>query len=121
PILPLKTYTKPEEAVAYINAHPRPLAAYYFGQDPVRQREFSEHTTSGALVVNDVMTQATIESVPFGGVGASGMGAYHGIHGFRRFSHAKAVVEQSPSGEYNLRMRAPYGQKMAEIESILKP
>ncbi|MFP1725343.1 coniferyl aldehyde dehydrogenase [Lonsdalea quercina] len=121
PILPLKTYASPEEAVAYINAHPRPLAAYYFGQDPVRQREFSERTTSGALVVNDIMTQATIESVPFGGVGASGMGAYHGIYGFRRFSHSKAVVVQSPGGESNLRMRAPYAPKMAEIESVLKP
>ncbi|MFP1881667.1 coniferyl aldehyde dehydrogenase [Lonsdalea quercina] len=121
PILPLKTYVNPEEAVAYINAHPRPLAAYYFGQDPVRQREFSERTTSGALVVNDIMTQATIESVPFGGVGASGMGAYHGIYGFRRFSHAKALVVQSHGGEYNLRMRAPYGPKMAELESVLKP
>lgn len=119
PILPIKTYRDASEAVDYINANPRPLAAYYFGNDAERQRRFSEQTTSGALVINDVMTHATIETVPFGGVGASGIGAYHGIHGFRRFSHAKAVVEQSPDGESNLRLRAPYAEGLAEVESLL--
>ena len=76
-------------------------------------------STSGALVVNDVMTHASIESVPFGGVGPSGTGAYHGLHGFRRFSHAKAVVVQSPGGEYNLRLRAPYAGAQAHIEKML--
>ncbi|MEC5317346.1 coniferyl aldehyde dehydrogenase [Brenneria populi subsp. brevivirga] len=119
PILPIKTYRRRDEALEYINSHPRPLAAYYFGQDPARQRWFSQHTTSGALVVNDVMTHAIVENLPFGGVGPSGIGAYHGIHGFRRFSHAKAVVVQSPNGEMNLSMRAPYAAGLAEIESLL--
>lgn len=119
PILPLKTYTQPDEALAYINDHPRPLAAYYFGPDAARQQRFADLTTSGALVVNDVMTHASIESVPFGGVGPSGTGAYHGLHGFRRFSHAKAVVVQSPGGEYNLRLRAPYATAQAHIEKML--
>ncbi|PWC13930.1 coniferyl aldehyde dehydrogenase [Brenneria corticis] len=119
PVLPIKTYRQVDEALDYINAHPRPLAAYYFGQDALRQRRFGERTTSGALVINDVMTHASVESVPFGGVGASGIGAYHGIHGFRRFSHAKAVVVQSPGGEFNLRMRAPYAAGLAEIETLL--
>ncbi|RLM18393.1 aldehyde dehydrogenase [Brenneria alni] len=119
PLLPIKTYRSADEALDYINTHPRPLAAYYFSQDPVRQQQFSERTTSGALVINDVMTHASVESVPFGGVGASGIGAYHGIHGFRRFSHAKAVVVQSPDGELNLRLRAPYAPGLAEIEALL--
>lgn len=119
PILPIKTYHNRDEALAYINDHPRPLAAYYFGQDPARQQWFSQHTTSGALVVNDVMTHAIVETLPFGGVGPSGIGAYHGVHGFRRFSHAKAVVVQSPNGEMNLSMRAPYAKGMAEIEPLL--
>ncbi|MCD7098842.1 coniferyl aldehyde dehydrogenase [Stenotrophomonas sp. MMGLT7] len=119
PILPLKTYRDADEALDYINAHPRPLAAYYFGNDAARQQRFGERTTSGALVINDVMTHATVESVPFGGVGASGIGAYHGIHGFRRFSHAKAVVVQSPGGESNLRLRAPYADGLAQVESLL--
>lgn len=119
PILPIKTYRDAHEALDYINAHPRPLAAYYFGDDAARQQAFAEHTTSGALVINDVMTHATVETLPFGGVGPSGIGAYHGIHGFRRFSHAKAVVVQSPGGESNLRMRAPYAEGLAQIEALL--
>ncbi|MFC3395167.1 coniferyl aldehyde dehydrogenase [Brenneria rubrifaciens] len=119
PVLPLKTYRNTAEALDYINAHPRPLSAYYFGQDTARQQWFSERTTSGALVVNDVMTHATIESVPFGGVGASGIGAYHGIYGFRRFSHAKAVVVQSLGGESNLPMRAPYADNLTQVTALL--
>ncbi|MFT4192458.1 MAG: aldehyde dehydrogenase family protein, partial [Comamonas sp.] len=119
PVLPVLTYRDPQEALDYINAHPRPLAAYYFGNDPVRQQAFLDHTTSGAAVINDVMTHATVESVPFGGVGPSGMGAYHGIYGFRRFSHAKAVVAQSPDGAANLRLRAPYADALAQVRALL--
>ena len=119
PLLPIKTYRNPAEPVEYINAHPRPLAAYYFGNDAQRQSAFANATTSGALVINDVMTHSAIETLPFGGVGASGMGAYHGIHGFRRFSHAKAVVRQSEDGASGLRLRAPYGDKLARLQSAL--
>ena len=119
PLLPIKTYNTLTEAVAYINAHPRPLAAYYFGHDQDAQAYFSNHTTSGGLVINDVMTHVIVEDLPFGGVGASGMGAYHGIHGFRRFSHAKAVVVQSPKGESNLRLRAPYQEKYQDMSHTL--
>ena len=65
------------------------------------------------------MTHASIESLPFGGVGPAGMGAYHGAYGFRRFSHARAVVVQSPGGESNLRLRAPYAAGLAQIEKLL--
>jgi coniferyl-aldehyde dehydrogenase len=119
PVLPLKSYQQEQEAVAYINAHPRPLAAYYFGDNAENQRRMADMTTSGGLVINDIMTHSSVESLPFGGVGPSGMGAYHGIHGFLRFSHAKAVVEQSPSGESSLRLRAPYGEKLEQLEQIL--
>lgn len=119
PILPLKSYAERTEALDYINAHPRPLAAYYFGPDVARQQEFARHTTSGGLVINDIMTHASIESVPFGGVGPAGMGAYHGVYGFRRFSHARAVVVQSAGGESNLRLRAPYAANQAKIEAML--
>ncbi len=120
PLLPVKTYQNLAEALAYINAHDRPLAAYYFGNDAERQQEFAAKTTSGALVINDVMTHAAIEALPFGGVGPSGMGAYHGIHGFRRFTHAKPVVIQSDDGLSGLRLRAPYADKLAAIEALLK-
>lgn len=118
PLLPVKTYQQFEETIDYINAHPRPLAAYYFGQDMAQQQRFATHTTSGALVINDVMTHASIDTLPFGGIGASGMGAYHGIHGFRRFTHAKAVVVQSMDGASNLRLRAPYEQKQAALTAL---
>ena len=101
------------------NAHPRPLAAYYFGNDPAGQQAFLDRTTSGAAVINDVMTHAVVESVPFGGVRPSGMGAYHGIHGFRRFSYAKAVVVQSADGASNLRLRAPYAEALAQAQAAL--
>ncbi|QDK97890.1 coniferyl aldehyde dehydrogenase [Acinetobacter tandoii] len=119
PLLPVKTYQQFEETIDYINAHPRPLAVYYFGQDQAKQQHFATHTTSGALVINDVMTHASIDTLPFGGVGASGMGAYHGIHGFRRFTHAKAVVLQSMDGASNLRLRAPYEQKQAALTALI--
>jgi len=119
PLLPVRLWSTPEEPVAYINAHPRPLAAYYFGNDTARQRSFAEQTTSGALVINDVMSHAAIETLPFGGVGGSGIGAYHGIHGFRRFTHAKAVVQQSQDGASGLRLRAPYADKLAAAEAAL--
>lgn len=109
PLLPIKTYHDFAAAIDYVNQQPRPLAAYYFGEDAGERQRVLERTTSGALVVNDCMSHVLFEALPFGGVGASGMGAYHGVYGFRTFSHAKAVVVQSPIGESNLAMRAPYG------------
>ncbi|MFW2072464.1 coniferyl aldehyde dehydrogenase [Acinetobacter gerneri] len=119
PILPIKNISSVEQAIEYINAHPRPLAAYYFDDHKERQQYFSEKTVSGGLVINDVMTHVIIDSLPFGGVGASGMGAYHGIHGFKRFSHAKAVVIQSKNAESNQRLRAPYAEKLIATQTML--
>lgn len=118
PLLPVKTYADSSEPLQYINSNPRPLAAYYFGNDQGQQEVFARHTTSGALVINDVMTHASIDSLPFGGVGASGMGAYHGVHGFRRFTHAKPVVVQSHDGASNLRLRAPYSHNLQAIQAL---
>lgn len=118
PLLPVKTYDGADQAIAYINANPRPLAAYYFGDNPQLQAQFMRETTSGGLVINDVMTHASIDSLPFGGVGASGIGAYHGVHGFRRFTHAKPVVVQSQDGASNLRLRAPYADKAQALEDF---
>ncbi|XUY25630.1 coniferyl aldehyde dehydrogenase [Agrobacterium sp. rho-8.1] len=119
PILPIVSCKSTDAAIDYINAHPRPLAAYYFGSDMEQAKRFAKQTTSGALVVNDVMSHASIDTLPFGGVGAAGMGAYHGIHGFLRFSHAKPVVIQSESGTSGLRLRAPYAEKLKGLETML--
>lgn len=94
PLLPLKTYSEFEDAIAYINARPRPLAAYYFGKDGAEEHRFLTGTTSGGACVNDVMFHMLQKDLPFGGVGPSGMGSYHGIEGFKAFSHAKSVYKQ---------------------------
>jgi coniferyl-aldehyde dehydrogenase len=91
PLLPIKPYETLNEVIAFINARPRPLALYYFGNDAAEEARVLNRTCSGGVTLNGVMSHASNESLPFGGVGQSGMGAYHGIDGFRTFSHAKAV------------------------------
>ena len=95
PVLPIKTYRSFDDTIDYINSHPRPLAAYYFGTDATEENDFLKRTTSGGACVNDVMFHMLQKDLPFGGVGPSGMGAYHGIEGFKTFSHAKSVYKQT--------------------------
>ena len=92
PLLPVKAYDQLSEVIAFINARPRPLALYYFGQDAEEEAQVLSRTCSGGVTLNGVLSHASLDSLPFGGVGQSGMGAYHGIDGFRTFSHAKAVL-----------------------------
>lgn len=110
PILPVKTYKDTSEAVGYINANPRPLGLYYFGSDADERDMVLNNTTSGGVTVNDVIFHVAQEELPFGGVGPSGMGAYHGHDGFLEFSHKKAVYTQTGS-ELLAMMRPPYGEK----------
>ena len=95
PVLPVKTYKDVSEPVNYINSKDRPLGLYYFGEDNVEKEFVLENTTSGGVTVNDVISHIQMEDLPFGGVGPSGMGSYHGYDGFKEFSHAKAVYKQS--------------------------
>lgn len=92
PLLPIKPYETMTEVIAGINARPRPLALYYFGNDAAEESQVLTRTCSGGVTLNGVLSHASTEGLPFGGVGQSGMGAYHGIDGFRTFSHAKAVL-----------------------------
>jgi coniferyl-aldehyde dehydrogenase len=92
PLLPIKPYETLNDAITFINSRPRPLALYYFGEDAAEEALVLSRTCSGGVTLNGVMGHAGTESLPFGGVGASGMGAYHGIDGFRTFSHARAVL-----------------------------
>jgi len=110
PVLPVKTYESVDEAVAYVNAHDRPLGLYYFGDDAAEQEKVLTATTSGGVTVNDVVFHVAQEDLPFGGVGPSGMGSYHGHDGFREFSHKKAVYSQLKKDIGPLvQMRPPYG------------
>jgi coniferyl-aldehyde dehydrogenase len=97
PLLPVKTYETIDDAIAYVNARPRPLALYYFGEDRDEERHLLARTTSGGVTVNDVVMHVAMTELPFGGVGGSGMGVYHGIEGFRRFSHMKPVFREPRS------------------------
>lgn len=113
PILPVRTYRTIGDAIDYVNARPRPLALYYFGPTDADCASVLERTTSGNVGINNTLLHVAQEDLPFGGVGPSGMGAYHGIEGFRAMSHAKGVFVQ---GRWNLPslLRAPFG-KLADV------
>lgn len=113
PLMPLKPYDQVDDTIGYINDHPRPLGLYYFGSDDAEEQRVLSHTTSGGVTVNDVVMHVAQEDLPFGGVGPSGMGAYHGEDGFKTFSHAKAIFKQSKVNVAELAgLRPPYGEKM---------
>jgi coniferyl-aldehyde dehydrogenase len=110
PLLPVKTYADVGEAIGYVNDHPRPLGLYYFGADAAEEERVLTRTTSGGVSVNDVIMHVSMEDLPFGGVGPAGMGAYHGVDGFKTFSHAKAVFHQAKP-DLTAMFRPPYGAK----------
>ena len=110
PVLPIVSYETIEEAIAFINNHTHPLALYYFSHDAEEERKVLDRTTSGGVTVNDCMTHAFDNSLPFGGIGSSGMGAYHGRQGFLTFSHARAIYRQSKSSQAELFLRPPFGE-----------
>lgn len=110
PLLPIRTYRDFAETIAYVNSRPRPLAAYYFGRDRGEEDAVLKRTTSGGACINDVIMHVGQEELPFGGVGASGMGAYHGFEGFKTFSHAKSIYRQSRFNVARIGgMLPPYG------------
>lgn len=123
PILPVITYDRVDDAIQYVNDRDRPLGLYYFGESKDEQREVLDRTVSGGATVNDVIFHVTSEDLPFGGVGPSGMGSYHGIEGFKTFSHAKSVYSQPKINIAKLAgLLPPYGdttKKMVARE--LKP
>ena len=121
PILPIKSYSEVDEAIQYVNEHDRPLGLYYFGEDNVEENKVVNCTTSGGVAVNDVITHIMQDDAPFGGVGPSGTGAYHGFEGFLNFSHTITVFLQTPLELVAGVMRPPYGQKIRKMmASIIK-
>lgn len=95
PILPIMTFKQLSEVVSYINSHERPLALYFFGHNKADQDYILKSTHSGGVSINETLLHAGQDDMPFGGVGHSGMGHYHGHEGFLRFSHAKSVFVKS--------------------------
>jgi coniferyl-aldehyde dehydrogenase len=93
PILPVVAINDIDSTIRYINERPKPLALYWFGKDKKVMQRILNETYSGGVTINDTLLHAAVEDLPFGGVGASGMGAYHGKAGFEAFSHRKSVLE----------------------------
>ncbi|WP_394271159.1 aldehyde dehydrogenase family protein, partial [Qipengyuania sp.] len=112
PVLPIKTYQRIDDAIDYINAHDRPLGLYYFGDDAAEREKVLTRTISGGVTVNDVIFHVSMDDLPFGGVGPSGMGSYHGVEGFREFSHARSVYTQAKVDVAKLGgLKPPYKRK----------
>ncbi len=109
PVLPVLTYTTLDEAIAYVNAHPRPLALYYFGHDRDAIDRVVSETISGGVTINETMLHFAQDDLPFGGVGPSGMGHYHAHEGFLTLSKAKPIFRQSRINATGL-LRPPYGK-----------
>jgi coniferyl-aldehyde dehydrogenase len=120
PLLPLCAYDRMSELIGELNARPRPLALYYFGSDRDEEGEVLANTRSGGVTINDVAMHFLAEELPFGGIGASGIGAYHGEHGFHRFSHARAVFRQTRFDVASLiGLRPPYGARLRRSLRLL--
>jgi len=110
PVLPVKTYKAVDEAIDYINDHDRPLGLYYFGSSAKEQEKVLEKTISGGVTINDVIFHISVDDMPFGGVGPSGIGSYHGPEGFREFSHARSTYQQPKIDIAKLAgLKPPYG------------
>ena len=123
PAIVLRSFENIRDVVAAINAGERPLALYYFGSDEMEQNWVLDHTLSGGVSINDVVMHPALEDAPFGGVGASGMGHYHGREGFLEFSHARSVYKagnHDPRREWG--MLPPYNAQFQQmLEAAVTP
>jgi aldehyde dehydrogenase (NAD+)/coniferyl-aldehyde dehydrogenase len=116
PLLPLIPYDTLDDAIRWINARPRPLALYLFADDAATIDRVTRETIAGGMAVNETLLHLACENLPFGGVGASGMGAYHGHEGFMTFSKMKPVLTQARLNARNW-VAPPYGKR---VNALLK-
>lgn len=114
PLLPIKEYQSIDDAIDYINAKPRPLSLYIYSFNKALQRKILEQTIAGGVCINDAAFHVANDDLPFGGVGASGMGNYHGEEGFIRFSHAKSILKRGKISFASL-LFPPYGQAVHKL------
>jgi coniferyl-aldehyde dehydrogenase len=119
PVLPIEAYDSLDQAIGKINARPRPLSLYMFGGDAAARRRVLERTAAGGVTIDDTLLHFSNENLPFGGIGASGIGAYHGERGFLTFSHQKAVFIQ-PRLSLTWLLRPPYGKRFERVLQLLK-
>jgi len=114
PILPVLTYTDLDEAIGFVNSRPKPLALYLFTESRSCQKRIIDEIPSGGAVINHIAVHCLVPGLPFGGVGPSGMGAYHGRWGFETFSHRKAVLAKTSKPDLKL-MYPPYGPRAKKL------
>jgi coniferyl-aldehyde dehydrogenase len=119
PVLPVVPYDGADDALAYVNGRDRPLALYWFGVDRAARDRFLAGTVSGGVTVNDCLLHVAQENQPFGGVGASGTGAYHGHWGFRALSKEKPVYRQTRLSGLDL-LLPPYGATFARVIGLVR-
>jgi coniferyl-aldehyde dehydrogenase len=121
PVLPIMTYGDITEVPDQIEPRRNPLAMYYFGKDKVEQEYLLSRVQSGGVCINDITLHYVQEDLPFGGVGASGMGAYHGPEGFRNMSHSRAIYSQTMIDVLPIiGARPPFGEKFRKrISKVL--
>jgi coniferyl-aldehyde dehydrogenase len=119
PVLPIVEYRNLDEAIQLINQAERPLALYWFGRSSANRDRVLQTTHSGGVTVNDCLWHLAQENQPFGGVGASGMGTYHGEWGFNTFSKHKPVFHQARWNGTSL-FRPPYGAIFDRLLATLK-
>jgi len=114
PLLPIITYKKLEEAISHVNARPRPLALYIYSFNKSIQQQILTQTHSGGVCINEAAVHVANDDLPFGGVGASGIGSYHGDQGFKTFSHAKSIFAR---GKFSLAhlLFPPYGKMLQKL------
>ncbi len=113
PILAIVTYQQLSQAIDFLNQRPQPLALYIMGQNKQLNAHIQHHTQSGTFAINDTLMQVTADDAPFGGLGASGMGNYHGIEGFLTFSHARNTLK---TGGFNPKL----GLLLAQNKILIK-
>ncbi|WP_413174588.1 aldehyde dehydrogenase [Anabaena azotica] len=118
PILPIIEYTDIDEAISLINSKPKPLALYIFSDNKNLQQRILQATSSGGVCINDTVMQVAVSSLPFGGVGDSGIGSYHGKASFDTFSHYKSVLKNTFRLDINWRY-APYKGKLSLLRKII--
>jgi coniferyl-aldehyde dehydrogenase len=118
PILPIVPYDNLDDAIAYVNDHDRPLALYWFGTDNAARDKVLAQTISGGVTINDTLMHIGQDNLPFGGVGASGIGHYHGEYGFRSLSKEKPVFYQSRFSSGSL-LYPPYGWLTRQLLKVL--
>ncbi|XP_010437650.1 PREDICTED: aldehyde dehydrogenase family 3 member I1, chloroplastic-like [Camelina sativa] len=118
PLLPIVTVEKIEDGFQVIRSKPKPLAAYLFTNNKELQEQFVQSVSAGGISINDTVLHVTVKDLPFGGVGESGIGAYHGKFSYETFSHKKGVLYRSFSGDADLRY-PPYTQKKKMVLKAL--